>query len=133
MTEIYFRADANSTIATGHIMRCLTIARACTQTGRLQDKFVQVSFIVSDDESRSLLEARFEKPGEFSVFSLNSDYRRMEAEIPDLLSHITGRKAKSTLLILLVQSPGSLWTLTTLLPATFMHCPHTVKSPIWTT
>ncbi len=93
MTEIYFRADANSTIATGHIMRCLTIARACTQTGRLQDKFVQVSFIVSDDESRSLLEARFEKPGEFSVFSLNSDYRRMEAEIPDLLSHITGRKA----------------------------------------
>lgn len=93
MTEIYFRADANSTIATGHIMRCLTIARACTQTGRLQDESVQVSFIVSDDESRSLLEARFEKPGEFSVFSLNSDYRHMEAEIPDLLSYITGTKA----------------------------------------
>lgn len=93
MAVIYFRVDGNSTIATGHIMRCLAIARACVQTGRLQGNPVQISFLVSDNESRSLLEDRFEEPKEFSIFSLNSDYRHLETEVPDLLFHITGRAA----------------------------------------
>ncbi len=88
MTVIYFRVDGNSDIATGHIMRCLAIARACVQAGRRQGQCVRISFLVSDDRSRSLLEDRFEIPGEFVIDSLNSDYRNMEAEIPALLSHI---------------------------------------------
>ncbi len=38
MTRIYFRTDANSDIATGHIMRCLSIARACAQISLQQKK-----------------------------------------------------------------------------------------------
>lgn len=88
MTTIYFRVDGNSDIATGHIMRCLAIARACAQSAGRLGQCSQISFLVSDDQSRSLLEDRFETPGEFSIHSLNSDYRNMEAEVPDLLSHI---------------------------------------------
>lgn len=91
MATIYFRVDANSDIATGHIMRCLAIARACMQTGRELARHVRISFLVSDDESRFLLENRFEKPDEFIVHPLHSDYRHLEAEVADLLSHITDR------------------------------------------
>lgn len=91
MTTIYFRTDGNSNIATGHLMRCLTIARACIQTGQSKGQDVQISFLVSDDQSRSLLEDRFEAPREFSVYCLNSDYRRMETEVSELLSFITDR------------------------------------------
>lgn len=89
MTTIYFRVDGNSDIATGHIMRCLAIARACVQTGKEHARHIRVSFLVSDDESRSLLEDRFEIPEEFTIHSLNRDYRHMEEEVPDLLSYIT--------------------------------------------
>ena len=91
MTTIYFRTDGNSNIATGHLMRCLTIARACIQTGQSKGQDVQISFLVSDHQSRSLLEDRFEAPREFSVYCLNSDYRRMETEVSELLSFITDR------------------------------------------
>lgn len=63
MTTIYFRTDGNSNIATGHLMRCLTIARACIQTGQSKGQDVQISFLVSDHQSRSLLEDRFEGAG----------------------------------------------------------------------
>lgn len=89
MTTVYFRVDANSDIATGHIMRCLSIARACVQAGRERTQLVQISFLTSDSESRSLLEGRFEKLNEFPIHCLNSDYRHIETEVSDLLAYIT--------------------------------------------
>lgn len=80
MTEIYFRTDGNSEIATGHLMRCLTIARAC------RHRDAAVTFIVSDEESLSLLRERFALPQEFTVCCLHTDYRKTEQEIPALLS-----------------------------------------------
>lgn len=47
---VYIRTDGNSHIATGHLMRTLSIARACAQ------KELSVSFIVSDLESKELLQ-----------------------------------------------------------------------------
>lgn len=91
MTTIYFRVDGNSDIATGHIMRCLAIARACMQAGKERAHCVQISFLVSDNESYSLLENRFEKPNEFPIHSLNSDYQHMEEEVSDLLAYITAK------------------------------------------
>lgn len=88
MASIYFRVDGNSDIATGHIMRCLTIARACRQAGNQQNRKIQILFLVSDNTSRSLLEERFEVPEEFTILSLNSDYRQLDEEIPVLLSLI---------------------------------------------
>ncbi len=80
MTDIYFRTDGNSEIATGHLMRCLAIARACVRMG------AAVAFIVSDEESLSLLRERFAVPQEFQVCSLHTDFKNPEQEIPALLS-----------------------------------------------
>lgn len=80
MADIYFRTDGNREIATGHLMRCLAIARACAQNG------ADVKFIVSDEESLALLQERFTVPQEFHVHCTNCDYRKPEWEIPSLLS-----------------------------------------------
>lgn len=80
MTRIYFRTDGNSEIATGHLMRCLSIARVCAQKGGA------VTFVVSDEESLSLLQERFAVPQEFTVRCLHTDYRKPASEIPRLLS-----------------------------------------------
>lgn len=79
LPSIYFRTDGNTEIATGHIMRCLTIARACIKNGAC------VAFIVSDEESRTLLRERFIIPDEFAIHCLHSDYHRMQEELPALI------------------------------------------------
>lgn len=79
LPSIYFRTDGNTEIATGHIMRCLTIARACAKQN------ANVAFIVSDEESLALLQERFDVSNEFAVYCLQSDYRRMHEELPVLI------------------------------------------------
>lgn len=78
MSTIYFRTDGNEEIATGHIMRCLSIARACLAL------HADVSFIVSDEMSEAILKERFVYPDEFSIQCLHSKYNDMEAELPIL-------------------------------------------------
>lgn len=46
---IYFRTDGNSRIASGHLMRCFSIALACLRL------HMKVCFLISDEESESLL------------------------------------------------------------------------------
>lgn len=70
---IWIRADANETIGTGHIMRCISIARALKQCGQ------QVCFITADDSGTPILESRGQ---EYRI--LHSDYRNMEDELPEL-------------------------------------------------
>lgn len=76
MLEIYFRTDGNSEIATGHLMRCLAIARACIR------QRATVKFIVSDEQSSTLMQERFISPHEFEVYCLNSDYTNLQDELP---------------------------------------------------
>ena len=47
---IYIRTDANDTIATGHVMRCLTVAEQLKVAGE------DVCFIVSDEDSLTLID-----------------------------------------------------------------------------
>lgn len=77
---IYFRTDGNSQIATGHLMRCLSIAQAC------QALSLPVCFLVSDEDSAALLK-QFDPAGTFPVKILSSAvYNDMEKELPELLS-----------------------------------------------
>ena len=50
--QIYIRCDGNKKIATGHLMRCLSIATACV------DKGAQITFLVADKDSGQLLSDR---------------------------------------------------------------------------
>lgn len=78
MPDIWIRTDGNEKIATGHLMRCLSIARACA------DQQKSVRFLVADTQSETLLQERFAYPSEFKVQCLHSDYQDMEKELPAL-------------------------------------------------
>lgn len=82
MPTVYFRTDGNEKIATGHIMRCLSIARACASLS------MEVRFLVSDETSVSLLEERFVSDKEFPVICLHSNYQDPENELPALQSFL---------------------------------------------
>ncbi len=70
---IFFRADGNAKIGSGHIMRCLSIADA------VKRKKVECLFIIADKTFKSLIESRG-----YDVFILNSDYRDTDGEFEDL-------------------------------------------------
>lgn len=76
---VYIRTDGNETIATGHLMRCLSIARALKKRGAM------VAFLVSDDTSASILQKMY-SPDElndhsFPILELRTDYRSLDREI----------------------------------------------------
>lgn len=70
---ILFRADANAQIGTGHVMRCLSIAKAFAHRG------MDVRFIVADECGKALIESNG-----FQVICLDSDWTDMESELPKL-------------------------------------------------
>lgn len=74
---IGIRADANETVATGHIMRCLTIARQLKDCGR------KVIFFTADEYAHDMLtEAGME------YICLNSRWNGMEEETEKLLQEM---------------------------------------------
>lgn len=78
---IYFRADANKEIATGHIMRCMSIASALKKLGE------ESVFITADSYPEKMLRERG-----FKTAVLGSSFRHMEEELPLLLSVIDKEK-----------------------------------------
>ncbi len=90
-------------------MRCLSIARA------LKDLQAEVTFIVSDDESASMLNMRMGEK-EFAYEILNRDYRDMKGEIDSLRKIIPANSvllvdsysADETYFLLLRSIPGLL-------------------------
>ena len=81
INKLYIRVDMNPTIATGHMMRCLSIADAA------RDKGNEVCFICADDYPAELLKSRG-----YKYVSLESDWQDKESELEALISYI---KAKS--------------------------------------
>lgn len=70
---IVFRADGNPAIGSGHIMRCLSIAEAIRRRGG------ECAFITADSACKALITA-----AGFAWSSLDTDYRRMDDELPVL-------------------------------------------------
>jgi len=70
---VVIRADANSKIGMGHVMRCLSVADALVKCGE------EVLFVTADDTPVPLLT---KKGVPYRV--LHTDYADMEAELPEL-------------------------------------------------
>ena len=77
MQTIYIRVDMNPIIATGHIMRCLSIADEIRALGG------NTIFISADDYPVQLLEERG-----FESIVLNSNSTDMECELPQMIDLI---------------------------------------------
>ena len=77
---VYLRADGNEDIATGHLMRCLSIARA------LRRRKAAAAFIVSDSLSVSLLTGMFtlqeRTEHAFPILQLQTDYKNPNRSCP---------------------------------------------------
>ncbi len=67
----YIRADGNSAIGMGHVMRCLSIAEAA-----YRGKNIKPVFIIADRDCEAMISDRG-----FESIVLNTDYRDMESEI----------------------------------------------------
>ncbi len=75
---IYIRTDGNPHIASGHLMRCFSIAQQCQRFG------MTVCFLVSDKESLSLLEG-IPNSDTFSVLQLQTAlYHDLDRELPEV-------------------------------------------------
>lgn len=87
---IYIRADGNSNIAAGHLVRCLAIADACHKLG------MSVRFLVSDEESRLLLLAFLaDTMPRLKIHILKTAfYNDMEKEIPEITALLSAQSSE---------------------------------------
>lgn len=69
---IGFRVDANETIATGHLMRCMAIAKGFRKIGE------EVIFFLAEEKETQRL-----KEQNMPYVILHSDWRKLEQELPD--------------------------------------------------
>jgi UDP-2,4-diacetamido-2,4,6-trideoxy-beta-L-altropyranose hydrolase len=70
----YIRADGNSAVGMGHVMRCLSIAEAAYNS-----KAIKPVFITSDDGCKTMISDRG-----FDSIVLGTDYKDMESELDSL-------------------------------------------------
>lgn len=83
----YIRADGNTQIGAGHIMRCISIAQALKNRGKV------TIFITADEESTRLISSKG-----FGTLTLKTQYNDMEGEL-DILLPILAENEIQTLLI----------------------------------
>lgn len=84
---LYIRADMNDKIASGHIMRCLSIADAAERGGE------KTTFILADDQAAPLLEKRGHK-----YIILHTRWNDMDAELPVLKKEVEKHQIRSLLI-----------------------------------
>ena len=84
--EIYIRVDMNPVIATGHVMRCLSIADEVSRLG------AKVVFITADEYPVETIKNRG-----YDILILHSDWNNMEEELPKLTTLIKEKGVESLL------------------------------------
>ena len=72
--KVFIRTDSNKTMASGHVMRCLSLADALAEAG------AEVVFVTSDDTPQEVIEARG-----FPVAVLGSDWRNLMDGLEQLM------------------------------------------------
>ena len=87
MDMLYIRVDMNNVIATGHMMRCLSVADAAKEMG------IETTFIVADEQVLSLLERRG-----YPAIVLNTKWDDMESELPVLKAVIEDNNIETLLI-----------------------------------
>lgn len=87
MKRVYIRVDGNEIIATGHVMRCLSIAEQLRKLG------VEVTFVVADGRPRELIERKG-----FQMDVLHTVWNDLEQEI-DVFKEYIVRKHVEVLLL----------------------------------
>lgn len=85
--HIYFRTDGNEVIATGHVMRCLSIADACKENGH------EAIFITADDQCGELIQQRG-----YNYINLFGKWDDLEYELTNL-EHLINTQSIQMLLI----------------------------------
>ncbi len=86
---IFFRTDGNSDIGMGHIMRCLSIAKAC------KSKKIEVAFITATKECVKVIEDQGIKD-----YILETNYKEMESEIQPLQALLADKNKKDTVILI---------------------------------
>lgn len=86
MKRVFFRADSNPTIASGHIMRCLSIANQFQKAG------VSVCFITADNLSDGMLDG-------WDHISLNSKWDNLATELSQMKELLSRYEEKPLLFI----------------------------------
>lgn len=71
--HFYFRTDGNEIIATGHVMRCLSIADACREMGH------EATFITADSQCSDLIQQRG-----YDFINLRGKWNDLEYELNKL-------------------------------------------------
>ncbi len=84
---VYIRADANEIIGTGHVMRCLAIAK------ELRKKSEDVIFFVADEYGEKIV-----TESGFQVVCLHSQWDNMESELETILQFVNGTHVKAFLI-----------------------------------
>lgn len=93
---IYIRTDGNSKIASGHLVRCFSIALACQSIG------MEVRFLVSDRESLHLLK-EISGTCELPILQLKTaSFDHFDRELPEVVSLLA--KEKNTHVIYFIDS-----------------------------
>lgn len=77
---IIFRADGNSKIGSGHVMRCLSIAREASKTD-------DVIFLAADQNFKSTI-----KGAGVPFYSLDTRYDHLDDELPKITRELAERK-----------------------------------------
>lgn len=84
---LYIRADMNEVIATGHVMRCLSIADAAKTLGE------ETTFILADEQAVELIKER-----EHHYIVLHTKWDDMESELPKMKQIIAQNNVKKLLI-----------------------------------
>lgn len=87
MKRLYIRVDTNEVIATGHVMRCLSIAEAA------RDEEIETTFILADDHATKLLDSKG-----YEYIVLNTKWDDLDNEI-EKIAEVIKRERIEKLLI----------------------------------
>lgn len=94
---LYIRTDMNNFIATGHVMRCLSIAEAAAEIGE------PVTFILADEQALELVSGRG-----FCAAVLHTKWDDMEGELDALYKVITNTEDAAMLIDSYMATPAYL-------------------------